>query len=65
VERTVEQRTDVVLPWLPNPFELKVLAETWDEYMRTPQFLEMMKASPNGSLNLKRVMREGINWLHE
>src|SRR5271157_2617613 len=27
---------------------LKVLAETWDEYMRTPQFMEMMKASLNG-----------------
>jgi hypothetical protein len=22
---------------------LKVLAETWDEYMRTPRFMEMMK----------------------
>ena len=31
---------------------LKVLAETWDEYMRTPQFLEMMKASLNGALDL-------------
>jgi chromosome segregation ATPase len=44
---------------------LKVLAETWDEYMRTPQFLEMMKASLNGALDLKRTAREGMNRLHE
>ena len=44
---------------------LKVLAETWEEYMRTPQFLEMMKASMNGALDLKRVAREGMNRLHE
>src|SRR5215469_10754957 len=44
---------------------LKVLAETWDEYMRTPQFREIMKASLNGALDLKRVAREGMNRLHD
>src|SRR5215470_4431928 len=44
---------------------LKVLAETWDEYMRTPQFMEMMKASLNGALDLKRMAREGMNRFHE
>ena len=44
---------------------LKVLAETWDEYMRTPQFMEMMKASLNGALNLKRMARDGMNRVHE
>jgi chromosome segregation ATPase len=44
---------------------LKVLAETWDEYMRTPQFLEMMKASLNGALDLKRIAREGMNRVHD
>ena len=44
---------------------LKVLAETWDEYMRTPQFLEIMKASLNGALDLKRLAREGMNRVHE
>ena len=44
---------------------LKVLAETWDEYMRTPQFLEMMNASLNGALDLKRMAREGMNRVHE
>ena len=44
---------------------LKVLAETWDEYMRTPQFLEMMKASLNGALDLKRLASDGMNRVHE
>ena len=44
---------------------LKVLAETWDEYMRTPLFMEMMKASLNGALDLKRMARDGINRVHE
>ena len=44
---------------------LKVLAETWDENMRTPQFMEMMKGSLNGALDLKRMAREGMNRVHE
>ena len=44
---------------------LQVLADTWDEYMRTPQFLEMMKASLNGALDLKRLARDGMNRVHE
>jgi hypothetical protein len=44
---------------------LRVLAETWDEYMRTPQFMEMMKASLNGVLDLKRMARDGMNRVHE
>ena len=44
---------------------LKVLAETWDEYMRTPQFMEMMKASLNGALDLKRMARDGMNRVHD
>jgi prefoldin subunit 5 len=44
---------------------LKVLAETWDEYMRTPQFMEMMKASLNGAVDLKRMARDGMNRVHE
>jgi hypothetical protein len=44
---------------------LKVLAETWDEYMRTPQFMEMMKASLNGALDLKRLAGDGMSRVHE
>src|SRR5271165_5774327 len=42
-----------------------VLAETWDEYMRTPLFMEMMKGSLNGALDLKRMARDGMNRVHE
>src|SRR6516162_5159517 len=60
-------------PWSPPSDEmrklrggmLKVLAETWDEYMRMPQFMEMMKASLNGALDLKRMARDGINRVYE
>jgi uncharacterized protein YdcH (DUF465 family) len=44
---------------------LKAMAGTWDEFMRTPQFMEMMKASLNGGLDLKRMAREGMNKVHE
>ena len=44
---------------------LKVLAGTWDEYMRTPQFMEMMKASLNGALDLKRLASDAMNRVHE
>ena len=44
---------------------LKVLAETWDEHMRTPQFMEMMKASLSGALDLRRMARDGMNRVHE
>jgi hypothetical protein len=60
-------------PWSPPSDEmrklrggmLKVLAETWDEYMRTPQFMEIMTASLNGMLDLKRMARDGMNRVHE
>jgi hypothetical protein len=44
---------------------LQVLAESWHEYMRTPQFMEMLKASLNGALDLKRLARDGMNRVHE
>lgn len=44
---------------------LKGLAEAWEEYMRTPQFMEAMKATLNGMLELRRLSRDGMNRLHE
>ena len=44
---------------------LQALAQTWDEYMRTPQFMEMMKASLSGALDLRRMARDGMNRVHE
>ena len=44
---------------------MQVLSETWDAYLRTPQFMEMMKASLDGALDLKRLARDGMNRVHE
>jgi hypothetical protein len=44
---------------------LKVLADTWEEYMRTPQFMQLMNASLNGALDLKRMARDGLNRVHD
>jgi hypothetical protein len=44
---------------------LKVLADTWEEYMRTPQFIHLMNASLNGALDLKRMARDGLNRVHD
>lgn len=44
---------------------LKVLSQTWDDFMRTPQFMEMMKASLNGALDLKKMASDGMSRMHE
>jgi hypothetical protein len=44
---------------------LKVLSEFWNEFMRTPQFMEMMKLSINGAFDVRSMMRENMNRIHE
>ena len=44
---------------------LKAVAGAWDEFIRTPQFMEMMKVSLNGALDMRRMARDGINKIHE
>jgi len=44
---------------------LKVLAETWNEFMRSPQFMEVMKLSINGAFDMRTMMKENMNKLHE
>jgi len=44
---------------------LKVLAESWNEFMRSPQFMEVMKLSINGAFDMRSMMRENMNKLHE
>ncbi len=44
---------------------LKVLAESWEEFMRTPFFMEMMKNSMNSALDLRRMGQAGAAKLHE
>ena len=44
---------------------LKVLSETWNEFMRSPQFMEVMKLSINGAFDFRSMMRENMNKLHD
>lgn len=44
---------------------LKTMTETWEEFTRTPQFMEMIKTSFNGMFDLKGASREGMEKLHE
>ena len=44
---------------------LKVLAESWEEFMRTPFFMEMMKSSMNATLDLRRMGQTAAAKLHE
>jgi hypothetical protein len=43
---------------------LKVLTETWDQFMRTPQFMEYMKNSMDGFLNLRQMAAEAMTRNH-
>jgi hypothetical protein len=43
---------------------LKVLTETWDQFMRTPQFMEYMKNSMEGFLNLRQFAAEALTRNH-
>ena len=44
---------------------LKVLGESCEEFMRTPQFMNLMKTSLNAALDLQRLSREGIDRVHD
>lgn len=44
---------------------LKVLSQTWDEFMRTPQFMEMMRSSLNSAMDLRQMSRDGMNRVHQ
>jgi len=44
---------------------LKVLAESWNDFMRSPQFMEVMKLSINGAFDMRSMMRDNMNKIHE
>ena len=44
---------------------IKVLSESLDNFMRTPQFLEMIKQSMNGAMQIKSMSREGLHKMHD
>lgn len=43
---------------------LKVLTETWDQFMRTPQFMEYMKTSLEGFMNLRQIAADALTRGH-
>ena len=44
---------------------LKVLGESCEEFMRTPQFMEMMKTSLNAALTMRQFQRAGMDAIHD
>lgn len=44
---------------------LNVMAQSLDEFMRTPQFLEMMKSTMDGAMQLKGMTREGLHKMQD
>ncbi len=43
---------------------LKVLTEAWDQFMRTPQFMEYMKTSMDGFLSMRKMAADAMTRKH-
>ncbi len=43
---------------------LRAIASSWEEFMRTPQFMEMMRDSMNNGMAWKGAAKEGIDRIH-
>jgi hypothetical protein len=43
---------------------LKVLTEAWDQFMRTPQFLEYMKTSMDGFMDMRKMTADAMTRNH-
>lgn len=60
-------------PENPPPEELKrmrqgmlnVISRSWEEFMRTPQFMEMMKESLNNAMTWQGFAKDGANRIHD
>lgn len=60
-------------PENPPPEELKkirkgmldVISASWEEFMRTPQFMEMMRDSLNNAMTWQGFATEGVNRVHD
>lgn len=60
-------------PENPPPEELKkirqgmlnVISQSWEEFMRTPQFMEMMKDSLNNAMTWQGFAKDGANRMHD
>lgn len=60
-------------PQNPPPEELKKLrngvlravSQTWEEYMRTPEFMEMMRETLNNSVQWQKMTKDSTNKVHQ
>ncbi len=60
-------------PQNPPPEELKkmrngvlrAVSQTWEEYMRTPEFMEIMRDTMNNSVQWQKMAKENTNKMHK
>lgn len=60
-------------PQNPPPEELKkmrngvlrAVSQTWEEYMRTPEFMEMMRETLNNSVQWQKMTKDSTNKVHQ
>lgn len=43
---------------------LKVMTQSWDDFVRTPQFLEYMKQGMDGAMNFKKMSADFLSKAH-
>jgi hypothetical protein len=43
---------------------LKAVSRTWEEYMRTPEFMEAMRESMKNSVQWKKMAKDSTNQMH-
>ena len=43
---------------------LKAVSQTWEEYMRTPEFMQMMKETMNNSVQWQKWAKDNTNKMH-
>lgn len=44
---------------------LKAISKSWEEFMRTPQFMEMMTSSLNAAMSMHGMTKDGLNRAHQ
>ena len=43
---------------------LQAMSKSWEEFMRTPQFMEMMSGSMKAALSMRKTVKDGLNKTH-
>ncbi len=44
---------------------LRAVSQTWEEYMRTPEFMEMMRETLNNSVQWQKMTKDSTNKVHQ